>query len=232
MGYYDYFSTIDRAHQQQREAHKRDREAYADLERMKQSGIALKERMHQRSMENLYSFPRFQQFSEADNESSSSYLHFGSCSSGSLDKDSGGGAFKFWVAIGAIALFMKYVVSWIEGVHSIQSFFVSQELPLPLTNWVLGAVLLVIYLLPSLIIYARSHSNTEGFVIVNILFGWTVIAWITILVYALFHTQPVPQEKDKEDHKSDPPLATIIPTDKDSSSATTLHFNPWTQTWK
>jgi hypothetical protein len=116
------------------------------------------------------------------------------------------------------------------------TFFLSHDL---LASWTLWSVLIVIYLLPGLIAYARSRHNNIGFVIgfviTNILFGWTVIAWMVMLVQAFRNPSPAPQEKDKEedipDHK-DSSLATTIPDDKDSSLATTLYYNPWTQTWR
>ena len=50
---------------------------------------------------------------------------------------------------------------------------------------VLLVLIVGIYLLPTLIAYARDHPRRAQVAFFNILFGWTLILWIIAFVWAL-----------------------------------------------
>lgn len=45
---------------------------------------------------------------------------------------------------------------------------------------------LFVYTLPSFIAYMRDHKNMTNIMVVNILFGFLIIPWIIVLLYATF----------------------------------------------
>jgi hypothetical protein len=47
------------------------------------------------------------------------------------------------------------------------------------------ALLIFVYLLPSVVAAKRRHNNEGAIVALNILLGWTVIGWVGALVWAL-----------------------------------------------
>lgn len=47
----------------------------------------------------------------------------------------------------------------------------------------LFAVLILIYILPSMIAWNRKHSN--GIFVLNLFLGWTFIGWIGALIWAV-----------------------------------------------
>ena len=47
-------------------------------------------------------------------------------------------------------------------------------------------VVLVIYLLPSIIAFARGHRNKQALAKFNLFGGWTIFGWITALVWSLY----------------------------------------------
>ena len=46
------------------------------------------------------------------------------------------------------------------------------------------AILLALYLIPSLVARGRGHHNQLAVFILNVLFGWTVLGWGAALVWA------------------------------------------------
>lgn len=44
---------------------------------------------------------------------------------------------------------------------------------------------LFIYLLPAFIAYERAHANRHAILLINLLFGWSVIGWIGSLVWSV-----------------------------------------------
>lgn len=48
---------------------------------------------------------------------------------------------------------------------------------------VLGLIVLI-YLLPTLIAYSREHPWRAGIGVLNIVFGWTLIGWIVVFLWA------------------------------------------------
>lgn len=53
------------------------------------------------------------------------------------------------------------------------------------------AVLLVLYLIPSVIAYRRWHKNFKPIFVLNISLGWTFLGWLVCLVWSLSsNTQP------------------------------------------
>ena len=52
------------------------------------------------------------------------------------------------------------------------------------TNIILLAVVLILYMLPTLIAFGREHPHRGTIAIVNILIGWTLIGWIVVFLWA------------------------------------------------
>ncbi|EGC5870145.1 superinfection immunity protein [Salmonella enterica] len=60
-----------------------------------------------------------------------------------------------------------------------------------LNGFVYLAVLLVLYLIPSVIAYRRWHRNFKPIFVLNIFLGWTFLGWLVCLVWSLSsNTQP------------------------------------------
>jgi hypothetical protein len=47
-------------------------------------------------------------------------------------------------------------------------------------------VLIFIYTLPSLIALIRRHPNLKAVVFVNLIFGWSILAWGAVLIWAFY----------------------------------------------
>ncbi|HML09473.1 MAG TPA: superinfection immunity protein [Stellaceae bacterium] len=43
----------------------------------------------------------------------------------------------------------------------------------------------LLYLLPTLIAYGREHPHRQDLALLNILFGWTLIGWIGVFLWAM-----------------------------------------------
>jgi len=50
---------------------------------------------------------------------------------------------------------------------------------------ILLALVVLIYMLPTLIAFGREHTARHIIVLVNILLGWTLIGWIVVFLWAL-----------------------------------------------
>jgi hypothetical protein len=46
------------------------------------------------------------------------------------------------------------------------------------------AIMFLLYWLPSLLAYHWRHRNRTAILVTNFFFGWTIIAWIVILIWA------------------------------------------------
>lgn len=54
------------------------------------------------------------------------------------------------------------------------------------------ALVIFFYILPSLVAYWRKHPSKPAIILVNLLFGWTILAWFWALIWACGKTtQPV-----------------------------------------
>jgi cytoskeletal protein RodZ len=51
------------------------------------------------------------------------------------------------------------------------------------SEW-LFMILFPLYFLPSIIASTRKSSNTTGIILLNLFLGWTIIGWITALIWA------------------------------------------------
>lgn len=49
---------------------------------------------------------------------------------------------------------------------------------------ILLALVLILYLLPTLVAYGREHLRRHDVAIVNVLIGWTLIGWIVVFLWA------------------------------------------------
>lgn len=77
---------------------------------------------------------------------------------------------------------------------------------------VLVALSLAFYFLPALIAAARNHHNVGPILILNFLLGWTGIAWVAALVWALTRPAPAPSTDPAQPAKpSSPPSKAAAP---------------------
>ncbi|HEY1797454.1 MAG TPA: superinfection immunity protein [Stellaceae bacterium] len=53
------------------------------------------------------------------------------------------------------------------------------------TTAVLLGVIALLYILPTILAYGRDHAHRQALAIVNLLFGWTLIGWIGVFLWAL-----------------------------------------------
>ena len=54
-------------------------------------------------------------------------------------------------------------------------------------------VIVLIYILPTLVAFGREHPRRQDVALVNLLFGWTLIGWIAVFLWAsLGHVQDEP----------------------------------------
>jgi hypothetical protein len=56
--------------------------------------------------------------------------------------------------------------------------------------WSIFLCLTVMYFLPSLIAALRGHQSTAAIVVLNLLFGWTMLGWIFALIWSLSAVWP------------------------------------------
>jgi len=53
------------------------------------------------------------------------------------------------------------------------------------TNVILLVIIVALYMLPTLAAFARDHPRRGAITLLNILFGWTLIGWIVLFMWAL-----------------------------------------------
>jgi CHASE2 domain-containing sensor protein len=46
-------------------------------------------------------------------------------------------------------------------------------------------ILAALYLLPTYIAYRRNHDNRVPIMVINLLFGWSLIGWVAALAWSL-----------------------------------------------
>ena len=64
---------------------------------------------------------------------------------------------------------------------------------------VLGGVLLAIYLIPTIIAFARKVPSTLSIAVLNIFLGWSIIGFVVALVWALKNYDYVPPDLRNKD---------------------------------
>lgn len=67
-----------------------------------------------------------------------------------------------------------------------------------LNGFVYLAVLLVLYLIPSVIAYRRWHRNFKPIFVLNIFLGWTFLGWLVCLVWSLSSNTQSKEVADNE----------------------------------
>jgi len=55
---------------------------------------------------------------------------------------------------------------------------------------VLGFLALALYFAPTLIVGWRGQGDLLAVLVLNILLGWTGVAWVALLLWALTHSDP------------------------------------------
>lgn len=58
-------------------------------------------------------------------------------------------------------------------------------------------VALMLYLIPSVVAYARKHKNFKAILVLNILLGWTFLGWVGCLVWSFTSNTKQPEVVDK-----------------------------------
>lgn len=53
------------------------------------------------------------------------------------------------------------------------------------TTAVLLGVIAALYILPTILAFGRDHAHRQVLALVNILFGWTLIGWLGVFLWAL-----------------------------------------------
>lgn len=56
--------------------------------------------------------------------------------------------------------------------------------PGPLAAWFFTALMFVLYFLPSVIAVLRRHPNPVALIVVNLVFGWTMLGWFICLIWS------------------------------------------------
>ena len=64
--------------------------------------------------------------------------------------------------------------------------------------WLILIVIFLLYWLPSVIAFYRSHHQTTAIFVLNLMAGWTFIGWVAALVWAFTRVQ-------YDDHDYEPP---------------------------
>lgn len=52
------------------------------------------------------------------------------------------------------------------------------------TTVIMLAIVVFLYMLPTLIAFAREHRRRVDVAVLNILFGWTLIGWVLVFLWA------------------------------------------------
>jgi uncharacterized membrane protein len=53
------------------------------------------------------------------------------------------------------------------------------------TTIIMLILVVVLYMLPTFLAFGREHPRRQDVAVVNILFGWTLIGWIAVFLWAL-----------------------------------------------
>ncbi|QIK38474.1 superinfection immunity protein [Caldichromatium japonicum] len=72
------------------------------------------------------------------------------------------------------------LVLWLSLLLAIDALY-----PVDVRGWFLSALLILGYLLPLLLAFARQHQRRLLIATLNVLFGWTIIGWFVLLFWAL-----------------------------------------------
>lgn len=83
--------------------------------------------------------------------------------------------------------------------------------PVELTvGFLLFLLSLVLYLLPGIYAYMHQHRHRQLIVLTNVLFGWTVIGWIIVAVWASSKARDDPPAPSEQTHRKCPDCAELI----------------------
>ena len=63
------------------------------------------------------------------------------------------------------------------------------------TGFIGLVIMVVIYLLPTLIVYYKDHKHTTAICFLNLLFGWTGLIWLICMVWALVVVNETTEKK-------------------------------------
>ena len=72
---------------------------------------------------------------------------------------------------------------------------------------VVCAIVIGLYLLPSITAIFGGHPTAVGIVVLNLLLGWTVIGWVAAFVWACIKPKPSMQVIQVAPHRPPPPLS-------------------------
>jgi ABC-type transport system involved in cytochrome c biogenesis permease component len=77
--------------------------------------------------------------------------------------------------------------------------------------FVLLIVGLLLYFVPSVVAFVRSHHNKWAIFALNLLLGWTFLGWIAALVWSLTRPSPQPQVVHMVHEQAQPPAVSAPP---------------------
>ena len=64
-------------------------------------------------------------------------------------------------------------------------------------DFILILILLLVYFTPTLTAYARGHKNILAIFILNLFLGYTFVAWVIALIWAVYNTEATKSPKKK-----------------------------------
>jgi hypothetical protein len=76
------------------------------------------------------------------------------------------------------------------------------------------------YVAPSLLAVFRAHPQRGRIFLLNLLLGWTILAWITCLVWALGDFEPAPKTSEEDEFDLD---RLVLPCKPDYDFRTQRH---------
>jgi len=56
---------------------------------------------------------------------------------------------------------------------------------------IVGLLMLLVYLIPSIVAHKRNHKNKLPIILVNVFLGWSMFGWVGALVWALMNAVDV-----------------------------------------
>jgi ABC-type transport system involved in cytochrome c biogenesis permease component len=63
--------------------------------------------------------------------------------------------------------------------------YTNEEMSQIVAMWLTGAILLLLYLIPTIIAFGRRHHSRWAIMMTNLLLGWSGLGWIAALIWSL-----------------------------------------------
>lgn len=78
------------------------------------------------------------------------------------------------------------------------------------STYITAAVLLIIYLLPTINAYSKRHRSRALIAVVNIFFGWTILGWLVALAWSAGSARDDPAAPTADTHIKCPDCAELV----------------------